>query len=89
MTGAEYTHVGDECTFQTLVRQFHVRDAALAAIGEIVHDIDCKDERFNRPETAGVASLMRGVVHVHDDDRERITRGGAILDDLYATFSRR
>jgi len=88
MTGAEYTHDGDECTFQTLVRRFHLRDAALAAIGEIVHDIDCKDERFNRPETAGVASLMRGVVHRHAKDQERIARAGAILDDLYANYSR-
>jgi hypothetical protein len=88
MTGAEYTHVGDECTFQTLVRQFHLRDAALAAIGEIVHDIDCKDERFNRPETSGVARLMRGIAHVHDADTERLARGAAILDDLYVSFSR-
>jgi hypothetical protein len=88
MTAAEYTHVGDECTFQTLVRQFHLRHPALAAIGEIVHDIDCKDDRFNRPETSGVASLIRGLTHVHDDDTERLARGGAILDDLYANYSR-
>jgi hypothetical protein len=88
MTDAEYTHVGDECTFQTLVRQFHLRDPALVAIGEIVHDIDCKDERFGRPETPGVASLLRGVTHLHGKDQERLARGGAILDDLYANYSR-
>lgn len=88
MSEAEYTHVGDDCTFQTLVGHFRPRDAALRTIGEIVHDIDCKDERFNRPETSGVASMIRGVVRTHDDDRDRIARGSAMLDDLYAGFSR-
>jgi hypothetical protein len=84
MYEAEYTHVGEQCTFQTLVGRFGLRDRALRAIGEIVHDIDCKDDRFDRPETAGVASLIRGIVAAYDDDGSRIERGGAVFDDLYA-----
>ena len=86
MFEAEYTHVGEDCTFQTLVRQFGLRDAALRAIGEAVHDIDCKDEQFNRPETAGISGLISGIVQAHDDDDARIERGSAVLDDLYAFF---
>lgn len=86
MYEAEYTHVGEACTFQTLVRQFGLRDAALRAIGEVVHDIDCKDEQFNRPETAGISGLISGIVQAHDDDHARIERGAAVLDDLYAFF---
>ena len=86
MYEAEYTHVGEECTFQTLVRQFGLRDSALRAISEAVHDIDCKDEQFNRPETAGISGLVSGIVQAHDDDHARIERGSAVLDDLYAFF---
>src|SRR5688572_13898788 len=49
MFEAEYAHEGDRCTFQTLLARFGLRDPALRAIGEIVHDIDCKDEQFGRP----------------------------------------
>jgi hypothetical protein len=89
MYEAEYTHVGENCTFQTLVRRFALRDRALSAIGEIVHDIDCKDDRYHRPETAGVASLIRGITQAHDTDRARIERGSAVLDDLYEFFRKR
>jgi len=89
MFEAEYTHVGENCTFQTLARRFAVNDRAVTAIGEIVHDIDCKDESFGRPETAGIASLIRGIADAHQDDSARIERGSALLDDLYASFHKR
>ena len=89
MFEAEYTHVGEDCTFQTLVKRFGVVEPAIAAIGEIVHDIDCKDERFGRAETAGIASLIRGIAKAHDDDAVRIERGAALFEDLYASFRNR
>ena len=86
MVDAEYTHVGADCTFQTLVGRFGLRDRALTAIGEVVHDIDCKDERFGRPETPGIAGMIRGVLSVQPDDDLRLERGAAMFDDLYAYF---
>lgn len=88
MFEAEYTHVGDECSFQTLLRRFALRDRALRAIGEVVHDIDCKDDRFNRPETAGAAALIRGIVKSNATDQKRLERGAALLDDFYEFFSK-
>ncbi len=89
MVDAEYTHVGEACTFQTLVRRFGLRDRALTAIGEVVHDIDCKDERFGRAETAGIASVIRGIATAQSDDTVRLDRGAAIFDDLYSYFNAR
>lgn len=88
MFEAEYTHVGEDCTFQTLIRRFGLTERALSAIGEVVHDIDCKDERFGRPETAGIATLVRGIADGHDDDAQRIERGSFLFDDLYTSFRR-
>jgi hypothetical protein len=89
MFEAEYTHVGDDCSFQTLAKRFGVTDRAVRALGEIVHDIDCKDQLFGRPETAGIASLIRGIADAHDEDAVRIERGSAMLDDLYAAQLKR
>lgn len=89
MFDAEYTHEGERCTFQTLAARFGLRDRALTAVGEIVHDIDCKDEQFGRPETQGVARLLRGIAEGTEHDEERLERGGRLFDDLYAAFGRR
>jgi hypothetical protein len=86
MFDAEYTHEGDRCTFETLLLRFGLRERALRAIAEIVHDIDCKDDKFGREETAGVASLVDGIARAHADDVARIERARALFDDLYASF---
>lgn len=89
MVGGEYTHVGDACTYQTLCARFSVTDPALVAVGEVVHDIDCKDERFNRPETAGVAGLLRGIADAAGTDAERIERGSRVFEDLHSFYASR
>jgi hypothetical protein len=86
MFEAEYTHEGDRCTFETLLERAGIRDRALRAIGEIVHDIDCKDAKFSREEASGVAALLRGLVRAHSDDATRLERGGLIFDDLYGSL---
>jgi hypothetical protein len=89
MFEAEFTHEGDRCTFETLCARLGLEDPALRAVGEIVHDIDLKEEKFGRPETAGVARLLAGLARRTRDDRERIERGGQLFDDLYESFPRR
>ncbi len=86
---AEFTHEGDRCTFETLCVRLGLGDTALSAVGEIVHDIDLKEEKFGRPETAGVARLLAGLARRTRDDQERIERGGQLFDDLYESFPRR
>jgi hypothetical protein len=88
MVGGEFTHEGDRCTLETLVRRTGVKDAALRPITEIVHDIDLKDGKFGRPETAGVAQVLTGLFTAVPDDPSRLERGFALFDDLYASFRR-
>jgi hypothetical protein len=87
MYEAEFTHEGDRCTFEVLLGRARLDEPALQAIGEIVHDIDLKDGKFGREETAGVAGLIGGIVLAHAGDEERLARGAAALDDLYAYFN--
>src|SRR3546814_438123 len=58
MADAEFTHECDRCSFETLVFLTGLEtDPALRALGEIVHDLDIADARFERPETPGVSAL--------------------------------
>jgi len=86
MFEAEFTHEGDRCTFEVLVARAGLSDPALAAIGEIVHDIDLKDAKFGREEASGIAHLIEGLSAANQDDQARIERGAAMLDDLYEYF---
>src|SRR5476649_1646632 len=87
MFEGEFTHVGDRCTFEVLIGHVNLGDAALAAIGEIIHDIDLKDGKYGRAEAAGVRSLIAGIAASSTDDTDRIARGTVLLDDLYRSFA--
>ncbi len=87
MFEAEYTHEGDLCTFEVLVRRFGLADPALRAVAEIVHDIDLKDAKYGREEAPGVAQLVAGIAALHPDDEARLARGGALFDDLHAALA--
>ena len=87
MFEGEYSHEGEMCTFETLVRRFGLADPALRAIAEIVHDLDLKEDRYGRAETAGVGSMIHGIAAASDDDASRIRQGVELFDALYAHFS--
>jgi hypothetical protein len=88
MFEGEFTHEGERCTLETLCARYGLREPALVAIGEIVHDIDCKDEKFGRPETEGIATVIRGICLGHPDDAGRLEAGRAVFDGLYEQFRR-
>jgi hypothetical protein len=89
MFEAEFTHDGDLCTFEVLVSRLGLDDRALVPIAEIVHDIDLKDSKFDRPETSGIDRLIAGIAMGHRDDESRLERGSAVFDDLYEYFRRK
>jgi len=87
MFDAEFTHVGDRCTFEVLVERMALEDPALDAIGEIIHDLDLRDGKFGREETAGVRSAIDGICTVARDDDQRIAAAAPMLDGLYSHFA--
>lgn len=87
MFEGEFTHRGDRCTFEVLLAEAGLDDPALGAIAEIIHDIDLKDGKYGREETAGIRTLIAGIASSHTDDAQRLERGAAVLDDLYRSFS--
>jgi len=88
MYEGEYTHEGDRCTFEVMVDRLGITDRALIPISEIVHALDLKDEKYPRPETAGLGVLLSGILLAHPSDKERLERGGGLFDTLYEYFQR-
>ena len=86
---AEFTHAGDRCTFEVLLDRFRLGDRALRAIAEVVHDIDLKDGRFGRAETAGIATVIQGICLAQRDDEERVRRGADVFEGLYVFYRKR
>jgi len=89
MFRGEFTHEGDRCTFEVMLERTGLGDPALRAIGEIVHDIDLKDGKFGREQTAGIADVIAGICLTQDDDLARIERGSAIFDGTYELLRRK
>jgi hypothetical protein len=89
MFKGEFTHEGDKCSFEVLLERIGLDDPALRSIAEIVHDIDLKDGKFSRDQTAGIAHVIAGICMSQKDDLARIERGAAMFDDTYEQFRKK
>ncbi len=89
MFEAEFTHVGDRCSFETLIDSFGLREPGLASVAEIIHDIDVKDGKFARVEAAGIAAMIAGIAVAHANDEDRIELGGRMFDALLELYRRK
>jgi hypothetical protein len=84
MAQAEFTHEGDKCSFEVLAEHVAPKDAALMALAGIIHDLDLKDGKFGRPETAQIGEAIDSLCAAAADDMDRIARGAILFDEHYA-----
>jgi hypothetical protein len=89
MIGADFTHEGDRCSFETMCARLNLKDPALGHLAEIVHDLDLKDGKFGRSDAAGVQRLVDGLSATHSDSNARVTAALPIFDTLFASFGGR
>jgi hypothetical protein len=81
-----FRHHGDRCTFEVLCERFALDDAALRRIGEIVHDLDLKDDRFKNPHAATIGMLVDGLRASFADDPTLLEQGIVLFETLYHSF---
>jgi hypothetical protein len=86
MFDGEFTHEGDLCTLEVLLTKSGHNDPALQAVAEVVHDIDLKDGKYQRPEAAGISPLIEGIALRQADDMRRLEEGATLFESLYARF---
>jgi hypothetical protein len=87
MDQAQFSHVGNLCTFEVMVLAFALEDPALHLMAQIVHEIDLQDGRYQRPETIGVEAVIRGLVSTDRSDSEIEVQGLGLFDGLYAALT--
>ena len=81
--GAEYSHYGDECTFDYIIKKHAITDPALLQIAIIVRGADT--DRFDlTPQSAGLWSISAGLSFNYKDDYELLTIGMKLYDALYS-----
>jgi hypothetical protein len=89
MVDVEFSHHGDCCTFETLIRRFGIEDKAVRKIGEMIHDADLEDAKFQRNECIGIDRVLKGWAREGLSDREILRRGFECFDALYSFLQRR
>ena len=82
-----FGHRGDDCTFETLQKQFKIRDRRVSVISEIIHDADLADGKFGRKEGYGIDEVLKGWARQGLSDQELLDRGMQLIVGLYHSLS--
>jgi len=88
MLDAQFSHHGNYCTFETLTKRFAISDKSVAKIGEMIHDADLDDARFQRVEAVGIDRVLKGWAKEGLPDEEILRRGFECFDALYSFLQR-
>jgi hypothetical protein len=83
--GGRFTHAGDLCTFEVLMKSFNLKDKTLRKIAEIVHELDLKDDKFRTSEAKGIEDILSGIRKTIKDDHEALGKGMSIVEMLYVS----
>ena len=88
MLDAEFSHHREDCTFETLTQRFAIRDTAVRKIGEMIHDADLDDTRFQRVEAVGIDRVLKGWAKTGMSDNDLLRNGFAMFEGLYQHLQR-
>lgn len=81
--GAEYSHEGEHCTFDYIIRKHYLDDPALRQLAVIVRGADT--DRFDlAPQAAGLWAISAGLSYNVKDDMEQLAFGIKLYDALYS-----
>ena len=81
--GVEFTHYGDECTFDYVVKKYKITDPAIKIIAGIVRGADT-DRHDLANESAGLLAISAGLAYNITDDYKLLETGLKIYDALYS-----
>lgn len=87
MRGVELGHRDGRCSFESILVQYKLDDLALDRIGQLVHEADIGDERYDAPEAQGIDALLRGLALTAQNDQHMLDLTAPIYDALYDLWS--
>jgi hypothetical protein len=80
MFEVEFGHHGDNCTFETLIQRFGIRDRAVLRLADV------EDDKFHRVEGFGVEQIFKGWARQGLTDQDILSKGFECA--LYAQFKK-
>lgn len=81
--GADYSHEGDLCTFDYIIKRHSIFDPAIQQLAIIIRGADT-DSFELAPQAAGLWAILAGLSYNIKDDYEQLTIGMKIYDVLYS-----
>ena len=81
--GVEFTHVGEDCSFDTFLKKHQLIEPALQDLAVIVRAADT-DRLDLAPQAAGLLAISLGLSRNFSNDHEMLAYGMVIYDALYA-----
>lgn len=82
VANVEYTHYGDECTFDYIVKKHKIKDNAIKTLSVIVRGADT-DRHDIASQASGLWAISAGIAHNIKDDQELLAQAMIIYDGLY------
>lgn len=80
--GVHFSHRGEECSFDTFLKEFDIADPALAHLARIVRGADTARLDLE-PEAAGLLAVSLGFSAIEQDDLRQLEKGMTLYDALY------
>jgi hypothetical protein len=81
--GAELSHVGEECSFDTILKKYCLSEPALQDLAVIVRGADTGRLDL-APQCAGLLAISLGLSRNFTDDHKMLEYGLVVYDALYA-----
>jgi hypothetical protein len=82
-----FGHRGEDCTFETLCKEFAIREKGIKKIAQTVHDADLGDEKFGRADGHGLDEVLKGWARQGVGDDELLRRGVELIEGLYHSLA--
>ena len=80
--GVFWSHRGEACSFDTMVEEFGLGDAALLRLARVVRAADTARPGL-APEAAGLLAASLGLSRMYSDDLEQLEAGMTLYDAFY------
>ncbi len=79
----QFTHRGDECSFDALMADFKLNDPVLTDLAVIVRGADTGQPNLT-PQSAGLLAISLGLSELYRNDHDMLAHGMVMYDALYA-----
>ncbi len=79
----EFTHYGQECTFDYFVKKYNINDPAISIMADIVRGADT-DANYLTDQSAGLSAISAGLAYNITDDSKLMETGFILYDALYS-----